>query len=437
MSASIMSCIWLSWIPVFSSWHLSVWCQYECRHWVIIHVSTLAACTFRLLLTMFPCNTTLKSLGISTSVSHALVGSPIITHHSTCLILVVISNAYLIFLPDQVNIHAGLSPTWVINAGYTHCSAHGLNSFPLRSGAVPLRAVLQPGATEGISGAPECKCSGCTFASNLLSCLLQVSCAVLASIPGGSSTPLASSTSNIPPSINLIFPNWFSARASSFGLDSFKRVAAGGALSPLFQTQHRRSLLQPQLSEIGAPRSVILDSSSSTPLIISNPGSFNGSSSLSGGTIYMAFGSQLPFSLLPCEKGQIPGTGSSSDCGVSAKDSAGKDLSSLIISLNNIPSSASSLRQDAMSFSCDPTAAMAGNCLPGSYNLTYTATDQSGLTATGFVLLVVEYRTQYVIWIADQQPCSNGSAILQTQVRHIQPMIPLLILSPVEAFESS
>ena len=52
----------------------------------------------------------------------------------------------------------------------------------------------------------------------------------------------------------------------------------------------------------------------------------------------------------------------------------------------------------------------------GSYNLTYMAKDKSGLTAVGYVLLIVEYRTQSTIWIATEQSCAQGPLALQAKV---------------------
>ena len=78
-------------------------------------------------------------------VRHALMISvPKVTHiiHLIVLQFFLIVSRTIYSLPDQVNVHAGLSPAWFIDAIYTHCSAHDLYHFPMRSGTVPLWAVM-------------------------------------------------------------------------------------------------------------------------------------------------------------------------------------------------------------------------------------------------------------------------------------------------------
>ncbi len=54
-----------------------------------------------------------------------------------------------------------------------------------------------------------------------------------------------------------------------------------------------------------------------------------------------------------------------------AQDENGQDLSGLVVALQQLPAaSASPTNPAALTFRCDAEAAMAGNCLPGSYNLT-------------------------------------------------------------------
>ena len=42
---------------------------------------------------------------------------------------------------------------------------------------------------------------------------------------------------------------------------------------------------------------------------------------------------------------------------------------------------------------CDSTALTLGNCLPGSYTFSYSVTDAQGITATAFLLVLVETRS--------------------------------------------
>ena len=170
-----------------------------------------------------------------------------------------------------------------------------------------------------------------------------------------------------PPSITLAFPAWFSAQAAPFPLDPAVQVAASGAVSPVFSasaSSSRRHLLAAS-SSLGVPLGVLLDSSSAG-LSISAPGSFNGSTSVSGGALLAAFGSRLPFSLLPCAAGQSP-TGFASGCGVSAQDSSGADLSGVLVALQLLPDMMLSMPLDSLAFACDAQSAMEGQCLPGVY----------------------------------------------------------------------
>ena len=211
-----------------------------------------------------------------------------------------------------------------------------------------------------------------------------------------------------PPSITLAFPAWFSAQAAPFPLlGAAVQVAASGPVSPLFGSSssaaasHRRlwqrqvrlaastssqqgpspspspspsspsslrrqrALLAASSSQLGISLGVLLDSSA-TGLVIDSPGSFNGSTAVSGGTLLAAFGSRLPFSLLPCAAGQIPNTGSASGCGVSAQDSGGVDLSGALVALQLPPSMAlTAMPLSALAFPCDAQSAMEGQCLPG------------------------------------------------------------------------
>ena len=171
-----------------------------------------------------------------------------------------------------------------------------------------------------------------------------------------------------PPSITLAFPAWFSAQAAPFPLDPAVQVAASGAVSPVFSASAsslRRHLLAAS-SSLGVPLGVLLDSSAAG-LSISAPGSFNGSTSVSGGALLAAFGSRLPFSLLPCAAGQSPTTGSASGCGVSAQDSSGADLSGVLVALQLLPDMMQTLPLNSLAFACDAQSAMEGECLPGVF----------------------------------------------------------------------
>ena len=250
-----------------------------------------------------------------------------------------------------------------------------------------------------------------------------MSCDVLAAIPGGSDASYGSSrgSKNIysnsePPSMTLMLSSWFNSQATEFPFNPAIQSAQPGSLSPVFSSGRHRSLLVSPDIQIGIPLSVLLDSSTASGVVVRDAGNFNGSSSVSGGTIYTAFGSKLPFSMLSCAKGQSPGSGAASGCGVTAQDSSGNDLSGVIVSLSQLPASVRSLPLDAMVFNCDPVAVMQGHCLPGSYNLTYFARDGLGLVTMGYVVVVVEQRSLTRLWIAASESCSSVSG-LQSQVR--------------------
>jgi len=253
-----------------------------------------------------------------------------------------------------------------------------------------------------------------------------VSCAVLAAIPGASDAFDGSSSrpgsGNVyantePPSMKLMFSTWFETKATGFLLNAPVMAAQPDSVSPLFSSSHRRSLMSASNPQIGFPLSVLLDRSTASGLVVHDAGSFNGSSSVSGGTIYTAFGSQLPFSLLPCAMGQSQeSNGAASNCGISARDSSGNDISGVVVSLNQLPLTAMTLPLEAMVFNCDPPSAMQGNCLPGIYNITYSARDHQGLLTMGYVLLVVEQRSVTRLWIAATESCPSGTSSLQDQV---------------------
>lgn len=143
--------------------------------------------------------------------------------------------------------------------------------------------------------------------------------------------------------------------------------------------------------EIGTPYAVVFDNSTASVSIEED-----GTTTVrSLGSVYVAFGRQLPFSLRICTRSLgSPSSSSSSGgtanatlvalslaagCGVWGLDGAGldvtSDIDSLDQSLQGLISPAANANATAggatlLSFTCTTSIAELGRCMPGSYNLT-------------------------------------------------------------------
>ena len=107
-------------------------------------------------------------------------------------------------------------------------------------------------------------------------------------------------------------------------------------------------------------------------------------------TLYLVYNEPSPVSLSPCASLSAANISSAPLCAAAAFDNAtGSDLSGLI-TVQDVSSVPGQVK-------CTDITLTLGTCLPGQYTLQYTAGNSDGLSASGFLFVLVEQRTFVIL----------------------------------------
>ena len=105
-------------------------------------------------------------------------------------------------------------------------------------------------------------------------------------------------------------------------------------------------------------------------------------------TLYEEYGRVSDMSYDPCSSLRDVNATSKLSCAAVALEGSGLNVTDLtpFVKVSDI----STIQNQSK---CDSTALTLGNCLPGSYTVSYSVTDAQGITATAFLLVLVETRS--------------------------------------------